>query len=298
MVGLGEALFDCFGERTVLGGAPVNLAVHANQLLQHATCRGVVASARGNDPLGEQLAQQLADRGMTTDYLAVDPALPTGTVQVMVDDQGHPEYEITEGVAWDAMAWTDPLAQLARDCSAVCFGTLAQRSPTSRDTIQRFLSTANQALRVCDVNLRQEFYSAEVLNHSLRVANVVKLNESELTVINDLLQLNQPHASVDEQVANLRREFALSVVALTRGTEGTVLYTEHERREGEVPRYPSQPAADSVGAGDACCAGLIVGLLLAKPPAEIVVLANRLGAYVASQQGATPSLPAEILAMV
>ncbi|QEG34546.1 carbohydrate kinase family protein [Bythopirellula goksoeyrii] len=295
VVGLGEALFDCFGERAVLGGAPVNLAVHANQLLRHKNCHGVIASAIGDDPLGERLKKELASRRMTTEHLAVLADLPTGTVQVTVDAAGHPEYEITENVAWDRIEFTDSLSELAGKCSAVCFGTLAQRSPTSRKSIQQFLDTAKHALRVCDTNLRQQFYSAEVIESSLQAANVLKLNEEELTVIGELLQLESRNLSVDEQVAGIRERFDLSVVALTRGEAGTVLYSADERVEGKVPKYPRQPQADSVGAGDSCCAALIVGLLLEKPLAEIVALANRVGAFVASVQGATPELPVEIL---
>lgn len=281
----------------MLGGAPVNLAVHANQLLQHASCRGAVASAIGSDPLGERLQRELASRGMTTEFLAITD-LPTGTVQVTVDVAGHPQYEITENVAWDHVEFTDSLAQLARDCSAVCFGTLAQRSPMTRESIQQFLATATNALRVCDVNLRQQFYSAEVIGSSLQAANVVKLNEEELTVIGDLLKLDSRTLAVDEQVTGLLQRFDLSVMALTRGEAGTVLYSADERVEGEVPSYPRQPQADSVGAGDASCAALIVGLLLEKPLVEIVALANRVGAFVASVQGATPKLPGEILQQV
>ncbi|TWU29422.1 PfkB family carbohydrate kinase [Bythopirellula polymerisocia] len=298
VVGLGEALFDCFGERTVLGGAPVNLAVHANQLLCHAHCRGVVASAIGSDPLGERLQKELAARGMTTDYLTVVPEVPTGTVQVTVDVAGHPQYEITENVAWDGIEFTDSLAQLAKSCSAVCFGTLAQRAPISRKSIQHFLASAKNALRVCDINLRQQFFTAEVIESSLQAANVVKLNEEELSVIGELLKLESRELPVDDQIAGLQRRFDLSVVAFTRGEAGTVLYSGDERVEGEVPKYLRQPQADSVGAGDSCCAALIVGLLLGKPLGEIVTLANRVGAFVASVQGATPELPAEILELV
>ncbi len=295
VVGLGEALFDCFGERAVLGGAPVNLAVHANQLMRHAGCHGVVASCVGSDDLGQRIEEELISRGMTTDYLSVSPLLPTGTVQVTVDAAGHPQYEITENVAWDRIEYTDTLDHLAKHCSAVCFGTLAQRSEVSRQAIHQFLATATHTLRACDLNLRQQFYSADIIENSLRAANILKLNEEELSIVGDLLKLETRNLSVHDQIARLLNEFDLSLVALTRGEAGTVLYTADERVEGEIPKYPRQSQADSVGAGDSCCAALIVGLLLGKPLTEIVALANRVGAFVASVQGATPELPSEIL---
>ena len=298
VVGLGEALFDCFSpQRIVLGGAPVNLAVQAHQLLQERG-RGAVASVVGKDELGEQLLAELSQRGMTTDFVTVSARHPTSTVAVEIDPTGETRYEIAQGVAWDHLEFTDKLADLAQNCAAVCFGTLAQRSQQSRETIRKFLDHANSALRVCDVNLRRSYYSAEILRVSLRAANVLKLNENELPRVRELLGHSSTAATINEQVMELLREFDLKVLALTRGVAGTVLFTANERVEGIVPRYPQQPNADSVGAGDSCCAAIIVGLLLKKPLREIVDLANRVGAYAASQPGATPSLPQEILERV
>jgi len=298
VVGLGEALFDCFApERIVLGGAPVNLAVHANQLLG-ARGRGVVASCVGRDKLGGQLLAELSAHGMSTDYVTLTSKYPTSTVEVEIDPAGETRYEIKSGVAWDHLEWTDKLAELAASCSAVCFGTLAQRSEQSRDTIRQFLTTAPRALRVCDVNLRQNYFSSEVLRTSLQLANMAKFNEHELPKVRELLGMKSSAKTIGEQAAELLREFELKLVALTRGELGTVLFTADERVEGHVPRYPHQPQADAVGAGDSCCAALIVGLLLEKPLPEIVNLANSVGAYVASQPGATPVLPKDILEQV
>jgi fructokinase len=294
VVGIGEALFDCFPEGALLGGAPVNLAVHADQLLNHIGGRGVVVSAVGQDELGGQIHRELAARRMSVDFLQQSSDYATGTVQVTVDDAGHPEYEITENVAWDHIRQTESNGRLAKSCSAVCFGTLAQRTPESRATIQQFLAAAPQAWRVCDLNLRQQFFSKEVIENSFTAANVVKLSEEELGVASSLFKIER--ADADAQAALLCERFELELLALTRGARGTVLFRHNERAEGEVPTFPSVPQADSVGAGDSCCAAIVTGLLLKWPTERIVSLANRVGAYVASQRGATPRLPREILA--
>ncbi len=293
VVGIGEALFDCFPEGALLGGAPVNLAVHAHQLLRQAGGRGAVVSAVGRDELGSQIRQELSARQMTVDFLQELPDYATGTVQVTVDDAGHPEYEITENVAWDHIERTESTDRLAVSCSAVCFGTLAQRSPESRAAIQQFLAAAPQAWRVCDLNLRQQFFSVEVVQNSFAAANVVKLSEEELGVASRLLKIER--ADVDAQALQLCERFELELLALTRGARGTVLFRRGERIEGEVPTFAPVAQADSVGAGDSCCAAIVMGLLLKWPTQRIVDLANRVGAYVASQRGATPQLPPEIL---
>jgi fructokinase len=298
IVGLGEALFDYFTpDRIVLGGAPVNLAVHANQLLQ-GRGRGVVASSIGTDELGDQLQQELSQRGMTTEYLSVTSEYPTGTVEVDVDEAGSPEYRILENVAWDHLFFTSSWGELAPTCSAVCFGTLAQRSPESRAAIQRFLTNSPQALTVCDLNLRQYFYTADIIHDSLQAADVLKLNEQELIAVGKALDEETIERSLDQRVAALMNRFAIKVLILTRGKLGTVLFTDERKFEGDVREYPRHADADDVGAGDACCAAIIVGLLLDKPLPEIVNLANQVGAYVASQAGATPVLPKEILKRV
>lgn len=308
VVGLGEALFDRFGEdRVVLGGAPLNLAVHAHQLLQQRG-EGVVASSIGEDELGKQLKEELSKRGMTTDYLTLAPGFSTGTVDVEVAADGGPSYEIKENVAWDHLEFTEHWAQLADTCSAVCFGTLAQRSLASRAVIQELLIGATQALKICDLNLRQTFYSPEIIDDSLRIANVLKLNDEELDIVSKALDIGDP---VIETVADpetrherpltvdvLIHDYELELLVLTQGEAGTTLFSSRERYSGIVPKYAKHPHADTVGAGDACCAAIIVGLLLKKPLSEIVDLANHVGAYVASRPGATPKLPQEILALV
>ena len=293
VVGIGEALFDCFPEGALLGGAPVNLAVHADQLLRQVGGCGVVVSAIGQDELGSQIRRELLTRQMTADFLQELPEYSTGTVQVTLDGGGHPEYKITENVAWDHIQQTESTDHLAENCSAVCFGTLAQRSPMSRTTIRQFLAAAPQTWRVCDLNLRQQFFTAEVIESSFAAANVVKLSEEELNVAASLLKIDST-----QKAEHLCERFELELLAVTRGERGTVLLRRGERVEGAVPTFVPVPQADSVGAGDSCCAAIVTGLLLNWSTRRIVELANRVGAYVASQRGATPRLPAEILSEI
>lgn len=294
IVGLGEALFDLFPDGAILGGAPLNVAVQAQQAAAVLAGRAVPVSRIGRDELGERLLAELAARGVETRFLQQDERHPTGRVLVTLE-AGEPQYEIVRDVAWDHLAWTDELRQLAETCGAVCFGTLAQRSPAARETILRFLDHAPQAVRLFDVNLRQEFFTPEILRQSCQRATMVKLNQHELPHVCRLLGLEGESATADDQAAALRRAFDLTAVVLTRGAAGTALYDHNGRTVGEPVRYPRHARADSVGAGDACSAGLLVGRLLDWPAARVVALADHMGAFVASQPGATPTLPASIL---
>lgn len=295
IVGLGEALFDLLPSGKALGGAPLNMACHAQQLLAPLSGRGLVASRVGTDPLGNEVVRQLAARGMTDDYVQHDAAHPTGTVHVELHE-GQPTYEIVEGVAWDHFEWSAAWAELAGICAAVCFGTLAQRSTESREAIWRFLDAAPQAVRMLDVNLRQNYFSREVLEESCHRATLVKLNEHELPVVAELLEI--PAGAEDAETAALIERFSLDAIVLTRGKRGTLLIMKDQVIDAEPASYPAAVHADAVGAGDACSAGILVGWVRQMPPERIGALANRLGAYVASQHGATPELPQAILDLV
>jgi fructokinase len=288
IVGIGEALFDVYGEQARLGGAPLNLAVHAHQLGNE----GVVVSRVGQDDRGRFVAEELARRGMTTEHLQTDPDLATGTVLVDLDDKGEPSYQILPGVAWDALQFDPDLETLARRCAAVCFGTLAQRQGQTRNTIYRFLQAAPQAIRLLDVNLRQDFYDRRTLQRSLELATAVKLNGAELRVLDEQMGLG---ATFDDAAAGLLKKFAnLKWLALTRGAEGTAVYTPSER-------FTADPVVidvvDAVGAGDSAAAALLHGAVRRWPWARSLTLANRLGAFVATQSGACPPLPQEILGL-
>jgi len=295
LVGIGEALYDVFGRDYRLGGAPLNAACHAHQLLAHVGGRGVLVSRVGQDALGDQLRADLRARGMPTGYIQTDPDRPTGRVFVKTDAQGRPTYDIPADSAWD-MLWFDPEDEdLATEADAVCFGTLAQRDAQTRNSLYRFLETARTAVKLLDVNLRPPFYDRRILERSLDHANAAKLNTDELAELHGMFGLGDDDADPVARCQALRTRFDLEMVALTRGEQGTALVTAAGVPQGEPAAYPAAGNADPVGAGDACAAALMVGLSLRMDEQATADLANHAGAYVASQPGATPKLPEAIV---
>jgi len=293
IIGIGEALFDMLPGGEQLGGAPINLAIHAHQLLAPLSGRGVPVSRVGQDGLGQRVAEVLAERGLTTDYLQTDPDRETGQVFVELDARGQPDYDIADQVAWDMLQFDPDLEDLARHTDAVAFGSLAQRDAQSRNTIYRFLdATKPRVIRLFDVNLRQSYYDRFVIERSLERATVLKLNQDELPVLANLFHID---GDTDEQVRSLIKKFELKSVAMTRGKDGTTLYSGGERYDGEPASYDAAENADPVGAGDACAAALLVAMITRRGPQQAVDLANRVGAYVASQPGATPVLPEDLV---
>ncbi|MEM7576445.1 MAG: PfkB family carbohydrate kinase [Planctomycetota bacterium] len=292
IVGIGEALFDVFDGETRLGGAPLNVAVHAHRLLQRAGGggQGVVVSRVGQDVLGERIVAALREEGMASEFLQRDDRLETGRVTVTKQGGSH-TFHIEADAAWDAIAWDDRLAGLAKRASAVAFGSLAQRVLRSRETIQRFVAESSHAIKLFDVNLRAsdgtDFFDANILRRGCELANYVKLNDEELETVNDLTGTNSAES--------LRFAFDLDAVIFTRGSEGTAAFTAEGLVEGE----PSQPEtvdadADTVGAGDSCSAALLAALVKGRSLKSALDFANRVAAQVAHQPGATPMLPSAI----
>jgi fructokinase len=283
VVGLGEILWDLLPSGRQLGGAPANFA-YCSHLLGN---RAVVASRVGLDELGREARDSLLRSGITDQFLQSDQEHPTGTVHVQLDSAGQPKFEIAENSAWDFLRWTDLWQSLAQSADAVCFGTLAQWSPESRDTILNFLdATRPEAPRVFDVNLRQSFYSAEILHESMKRANVVKLNLEEVARVGDLLAIDRSDAIAF--CRGMLQKFGLSLVCITRGANGSVVC---DRKSADEHTGFRVQIKDSVGAGDAFTAGLVHGLLREAPLAEMNDLANRMGAWVASNSGAMPPVP-------
>jgi fructokinase len=280
IVGLGEILWDLLPSGRQLGGAPANFA-YCSHLLGS---RAVIASRVGDDKPGRDIRHSLKRAGLSDECLQNDLARDTGTVRVQVNNSGQPKFEITEPVAWDFLQWTSEWGVLAESADAVCFGSLAQRSVESRNTIRTFLDTTRpNCLRVFDVNLRQSFYSAEIIHDSLVRADAVKLNHEEVRRVRKLLGMNE---SSDESFARaLIDRFALKLVCITRGGMGSFLYDESGSHEHGGFRVTVK---DTVGAGDAFTAGLVDGFLRGKLLFEMNDLANRLGAWVASHSGAMP----------
>ena len=288
VVGLGEILWDVFPDGPKFGGAPANFACTTAELAGDDADVYIVGAV-GNDALGHKAIELLRSHGVNTTCVS-QIAHPTGQVNVELDNAGKPTFEIATDTAWDNLAWFDELAQLATRADAVCFGTLAQRSPTSRETIRRFVqSTRPECLRILDINLRAPFWTDDVVRESLKLANVLKLNDTELPVLASMLNLS---GSDDEQLTSLLRTFNLKAVAFTRGADGATLLSA----TGERSNLPAQPTkiVDTVGAGDAFTAALAVGLLDGVPLEKINAWGNRVAAYVCSQPGGTPHFPEEL----
>jgi fructokinase len=280
IVGLGEILWDMLPNGKQLGGAPANFA-YISTLLGN---EGVVASRIGRDALGNEAVQRLAKLGVGTSHIQADPVHPTGTVQVEVDHAGQPKFEIAEGVAWDFLEWTPAWQHLAAQSDAICFGSLAQRAPTSCATIRQFLGRAKEgAVRIFDVNLRQAFHSKEVVTESMKLADIVKLNHEELPRIMQMFGL-QHHDEIGS-ADSLVELYGLKLICITRGCRGSLLINHQSLHEH--PGYQIQ-VGDAIGAGDAFTAALVYEYLQGVPLSRMNETANRMGAWVASRVGAMP----------
>lgn len=285
IVGLGELLWDLLPEGKQLGGAPANFAYIANLL---GDC-GIVASRIGTDDLGKELLAKLQNSSLPTFAIQHDSSRPTGTVKVELDDKGQPEFEIVEAVAWDFLEWTPEWQELAQTADAICFGSLAQRAPQSKATVRAFLQAVRpNALRVFDVNLRQSFYSTQLLRESMALADIVKMNHTELATIVRLLDMPEGPSWMAAQT--LRREYNLDLVCITRGAEGSLLIAENGSHEHSGFRVK---VADTIGAGDAFTAALVHQRLRGASLEEMNNAANQLGSWVASQVGGMPQPDAE-----
>lgn len=292
ILGLGELLWDLLPEGARLGGAPANFTVMAGRL----GSRAAILSRIGRDELGRRAVEVLDPMPADTEFLQVDPAHETGRVTVMLKD-GQPEYTIHEPAAWDFLELTDDWVQLAERADALCFGTLAQRALDSRQTIQT-LAAQTQAgcARIFDVNLRPPFYSSEVIQESLELATVVKMNDLEIPLVMGLLGLPVAEGggtpALRVQCERLLAEFpTLQLAAVTRGARGSLLVGREEWHE-----HPGVAArvADTIGAGDAFTAAMAHYLLRGADLATLNEAGNRWGAWVASQQGAMPELREEM----
>lgn len=299
ILGFGEALFDVVDGEAILGGAPCNFAVHAQQLLAGANGgavgRALPVSRVGADPLGARLRNEVAARGVDVAQIQIDAALPTGTVEVELNAEGHPTYDIRQGVAWDAIEFPPSLAALAGEASAICYGTLVQRSAASGAALQQLLQRAPQAIRVCDLNLRAPHYTPAVIEDSLRQATVLKLNDDELRIAAQMFELAPAGEGMPGLIDALAARFPqLTTIAVTEGAAGARLWHEGRHEFAAPPRCERVAGADTIGAGDSWCATLVVGLLRGLPAPQILAWANRVASFVASQRGATPTLPVEL----
>lgn len=281
VVGLGEVLWDLLPGGACLGGAPANFA-YITTLMGD---QGIIASRVGEDSRGIEALRRMEELGLNIDHVQTNREHPTGTVKVDLDGNGQAHFEIAHPVAWDFLAWTTDWQRLAVTADVVCFGSLAQRSEPSRSTIRQFLSaTLPGTLKVFDVNLRQSYYSDEILAESMRLAEVVKLNDDEVPTVMSLCRL--AHKDNLSSAQRLIEEYDLKVVCITRGAHGSVLV-----RGGEVSEHPGFKVhvADTVGSGDAFTAGLVHEYLHGASLDLMNEVANLVGAWVASEVGAMPT---------
>ena len=296
VIGLGEALFDCLPTGRKLGGAPANFAYHVSQF-GFDSC---AISAIGNDELGQEIIDTFDKVGLHYCLPKVD--FPTGTVQVTLNEQGIPQYEIKLGVAWDNIPLTPELTNLAQHAQAVCFGSLAQRSEVSRATIQHFLeSTPKDTLKVFDINLRQRWYNREVIETSLQHCNILKINDEELDIVAPMLLsvTTDPAALIaadKEKAVRVCRAlielYELKMLILTCGTNGSYVITKDKCSFIDTPKVE---VADTVGAGDSFTATFIAKILAGASIEQAHEMAVKVSAYVCTQSGAMPVLPKEFV---
>ena len=304
--GIGEVLFDVFEDGTeTLGGAPLNFAVHVHQLASRlGVGRGIIVSSINPDTRGHKIIEDLESRNISTRYIEKDKNHSTGVVSVYMQN-GEPGYQIAAEAAWDYISDKPELKELADQCSAICFGSLAQRSGVSKSTIRSFLGNAPpEAIRLYDVNLRQNtltgetWYSQEIIAYSCQTASFIKANLSELFTIFEILGITCPSDNSIEGVKRrmeiLLERFPAKAIIVTRGDKGTLALNRFGEFDLTAPG-PAKGTLNPVGAGDACSAGILFGLTLGWDIHTTMELANRMGSDVASQPSATPPLSGETL---
>jgi len=280
IAGIGEILWDLLPSGKVLGGAPSNFTFHCNSLGN----KTAIISAIGKDELGVDIIYNLIENGLNTEFIQKTNEYPTSTVGVSVYEKGIPDYNIFENVAWDYLEYNDSLDELAKQCDAVCFGSLAQRSAVSKNTIQKFLkNTRPDGLKIFDMNLRQDFYDEETIDKSLVFCNVLKLNEEELNVLSQIYGYGS-RVYEYEILKKIKQKFDLRFVALTKGADGSLMMSD---RESVFLTPENVKVVDTVGAGDAFTAGMAHGILHGFTLAKTNTFANKLASIICSTNGAT-----------
>lgn len=282
VVGIGEVLWDVLPEGKKLGGAPANFAYHVSQFGLNSR----VVSAIGNDKLGAEIERDFSEKGL--EGIIEKVAYPTGTVQVSLDDNGVPNYTIKENVAWDNIPFTPALKELAQHTCAVSYGSLAQRNIVSRETIHAFLDAMPKegAYKIFDINLRQNFYTKDIICESLERCNVLKINDEELVAVSRLF--GYPGIDLQDKCWILLAKYNLKMLILTCGVNGSYVFTPGHVSFVETPKVA---VADTVGAGDSFTAAFVSAVLRGLSVSEAHKLAVNVSAYVCTQNGAMPILP-------
>ncbi|MFR9592681.1 MAG: carbohydrate kinase [Rikenellaceae bacterium] len=285
IVGIGEALWDVLPEGRKIGGAPANFAYHVSQF----GFESKVVSGVGDDKLGCELLEKFDENGLK--YLIEKLPYATGTVQVELDASGVPMYEIKEGVAWDNIPFNANLEALAKETHVVCFGSLAQRSVMSRTAIHKFLDcmpSDEGYYKIFDINLRQGFYTRDIITDSMEKCNILKINDEELVAISRMF--GYPGIDLQDKCWILLAKYKLEMLILTCGVNGSYVFTP-----GNVSfvATPKVEVADTVGAGDSFTATFISSILKGESVRAAHMKAVRVSAYVCTQRGAMPVIPEE-----
>lgn len=285
VVGIGEALWDVLPEGRKLGGAPANFAYHVSQF----GLESYIVSAVGDDALGKEITDKFTEKKLN--HMVETVPYPTGTVQVELDPNGVPQYEIKEDVAWDNIPFTPQIEALAKRTRALCYGSLAQRNEVSRQTINRFIDAmpkTDDTLIIFDVNLRQRYYTKDVLDASMRKCNVLKINDEELVTISRML--GYPGTDLQSKCWILLGRYNLKMLILTCGVNGSYIFTSGNMSYLSTPQVE---VADTVGAGDSFTATFTSSIIKGLGVAEAHRRAVNVSAFVCTQHGATPVLPKE-----
>ena len=280
VIGIGEILWDLLPSGKMLGGAPTNFAFHANQL----GGRGIPVSAVGDDELGNEIFSELNKRNIDSNFIQQIENQKTGVVEITFNE-AEPNYNIIENVAWDNLQITDELLRLFENADAVCFGTLAQRSKNNKVVIDTLLSvTKSSCIKYFDINLRQNYYSYELINHIAQISNIIKLNEDELKVLSNIFDLEGDRL---QKCRLIIQQFDLDLVVLTMGNKGSLLVTLND--SSQIKPVINQ-VVDTIGAGDSFSAAIIIGLLNQLDLKSLNEFASEVSSFVCSCQGATPVL--------
>jgi fructokinase len=283
IVGLGEALWDVLPEGKKLGGAPANFAYHAGQFL--GMDNTIAVSALGEDKLADETEEAIKEHSLN--YLMPRVPYPTGTVQVTLTGDGIPTYDIKENVAWDNIPFTDEMKEIAKNARAVCFGSLAQRNVVSRENIHKFLdATPEDCVKIFDINLRQQFYTKEIIQESLKRCNILKINDEELVLIGRMF--GYPGLDIENKCWLILGKYNLDMLVLTCGTNGSYVFTPGQMSFQETPKVE---VADTVGAGDSFTGSFVGSILNGKPVPEAHKTAVQVSAFVCTQNGAMPIVP-------
>ena len=288
IIGLGELLWDIFPHGRKLGGAPANFAYHVSSLGHNS----IILSRVGSDDLGIEILNNLSDKKLNTTYVQVDKIYPTGTVEVIIDRNNQPDYKIHRQVAWDFIEWQDSFIELLDCADAICFGSLAQRNSISRKTILDFLKkTRKDTELVFDINLRQDYFNKNIIERSLELSTILKLNDSELKILKMLLGIDK--VSTQEEVCSLLlQKYDLRLICLTKGKKGSILFNGNSIYKGNI--FPCK-VEDSVGAGDAFTAAMIIQFLNGSSLEDISYSANKLASWVTSKEGGMPAYDDNLL---